>query len=80
MFMRICDILSSVCITLGVFNATKSRIWWLVYLLGSILFFIVSCNKELYFLAGMSCLTGMSALRNYIREGKKNANSKIRNK
>jgi len=68
MWIRIFDILSSILITLGIFNATKHRNWWLVYLSGSIFFIITQLHNQMYFLCCMGIITSISAIRNYRRK------------
>jgi len=75
MIIKILDVVSSLLILIGLWNVIHNRKWWLVYIVGSILFIIVTISKGLPGLFLMGIATTVMAVKNYIKSGKQEKES-----
>ncbi len=66
--LQVCDILGSVLILAGLWNAPKNRKWWLVYCAGSALFLYVVITKSLLGLTCMGIATMITGLKNAFKQ------------
>jgi len=66
MIIRILDILASVLVLLGLWNAPRNQKWWIVYLIGSIPFTILCAVKGLPGLTIFGFFTIYIGIKNYL--------------
>lgn len=67
-FLQICDIVGSVLILLGLWNAPRNRKWWYVYCAGSGFFLYVVITKGLFGLTLMGIATTITGLKNAFKK------------
>lgn len=72
MLLRIFDIIGSALILTGLWGLSRSRNFWLIYMLGTVFFLYVAINKGLIGLTVMGFATFAAGIKNYIVSKKKN--------
>lgn len=70
MILRIMDISASILLLLAVWNVYKSKNWWIVYCVGTILFIIVVISKGLIGMTFMGFALLITGIKNYFVKNK----------
>ena len=70
--LLVLDVIAGVMIVVSLWNVTKDRRWWIVYMASNAPFLYVTLSKGLIGLPIMGTILMCTGLMNYLREGKKN--------
>jgi nicotinamide riboside transporter PnuC len=70
MLFKFLDYTSAITIICGLFNVQKHKNWWLVYIVGNLLFVTLNIHSGLYGMVVMGGILTLIGIKNYINYNK----------